>query len=101
MARVIGAVEPCTLVETNADVTPQICKPQRKHATGERDEAGADEDPENSQQRPGREFRGDRSRGCTRDLRRCWTGYNSCAAMICLLIVSCGQLQSQKGPAAI
>ena len=31
--RVIGAVEPCTLVVTNADVTLQICKPQRKHAS--------------------------------------------------------------------
>ena len=45
--RVIGAVEPCTLVVTNADVPLQIRKPQRKHATGERDESGADEDPEN------------------------------------------------------
>ena len=44
---VIGAVEPCPLVVTNADVALQICHPERKHAAGERDEAGSDEDPDN------------------------------------------------------
>ena len=45
---VISAVEPCTFVVTNADVTLQICKPQRKHATGKSDESGAYENPENT-----------------------------------------------------
>jgi hypothetical protein len=36
------------LVETYADVTLQICETQRKHATGERDEPGADDNPEDA-----------------------------------------------------
>ena len=29
-----------------------------------------------------------------------WTGWNSCASHVCLLIVSCGRLQLPKGPDA-
>ena len=44
--RVIGAVEPCSLVVTNADVAPQICHSQRKHAAGECHQPCAHEDTE-------------------------------------------------------
>src|SRR5208283_3446646 len=68
---VIGAVEPCPLVVTNADMALEICHPERKHASGEGDESGSDQDPDNPQERPGREFRGDRGRRSARNLHRC------------------------------
>ena len=40
------------LVETEADVTPQIRHPQRKHAGGEGDEVGPDEYADYSQHWP-------------------------------------------------
>src|SRR5271165_744000 len=87
--RIVGAVQPCALVVTNADMTLQISKPQRKHAAGKRDQPGADEDAEYSQQRPGGNVSGNRYTRGTRDLRRrWWTGYDSSRSHV---IFSSGQ----------
>src|SRR5271165_6478726 len=80
--RIVGAVEPRTLVVTDTDMTLQIRHPQRKHAAGKRDQPGADEDASYSQQRLGGNVSGNRYSRGTRDLRRGWrrrwgTGYDS------------------------
>src|SRR6516164_10003755 len=48
-SRVVRAVEPCGLIVTDTEMAPQICHPQRKHATGKRDQPRADQDPDDPQ----------------------------------------------------